>query len=145
MFEHLDDLYRIHGYHLESLVNIGMKGSDGMKRMEALMQKFRVDPPRSLGGLKVTAIKDYSTGRRIFPGGKSELISGPSGNLLIFETDLPGNYVAARPSGTEPKIKFYLFTMAAAEEFSDLKVAKSSMLQRIAAYAADMRTFADSV
>ncbi len=145
MFEHLDELYQQHGFHHESLVNIGMKGSDGMKRMEALMQKFRTDPPKSLGGLTVTAVRDYSAGQRIFANGKSESITGPNGNLLIFETAVPGNYVAARPSGTEPKIKFYLFTMVPADEISDLKAAKSKMQQRVAAYAADMQVFAESV
>ena len=145
MFEHLDELYRQHGFHHESLVNIAMKGSDGMKRMEALMQKFRTDPPKSLGGLPVIAVRDYSTGQEIFANGKSESITGPHGNLLIFETALPGNYVAARPSGTEPKIKFYLFTMVPADEISDLNAAKSQMQQRVAAYAADMQVFAESV
>ena len=70
-------------------------------------------------------------------------MTGPTGNLLIFETSVPGNYVAARPSGTEPKVKFYMFTYVAPEELADLSVAKQEMENRIDGYAEDMQKFAD--
>ena len=145
LFDHLDDLYLEHGYHHEKLVNIRMEGSDGMKRMGALMEKFRSAPPQSLGGLAVVSVLDYSVGKRFFADGKSESIVGPTGNILIFETEKPGNYVAARPSGTEPKVKFYMFTYVPTEEMHDLAAAKDRMEKRTTAYAADMQAFADSV
>jgi phosphoglucomutase/phosphomannomutase len=145
MFEHLDDLYRQHGLHYEVVVNIGMKGSDGMARMKTLMQKFRDEPPQQLGGLKVVGVRDYSVGKQILAGGKSESITGPTGDLLIFETEKPGNYVAARPSGTEPKIKFYLFAMVPPNEIGDLATAKIDMETRAKRYAEDMQAFADAV
>lgn len=145
VLDHLDDLYRQHGYHHEVVVNIGMKGSDGMARMKALMQKFRDQPPRRLGGLEVLGVRDYSIGKRILTGGKREPISGPTGDLLIFETEKTGNYVAARPSGTEPKIKFYLFAMVPPDEIQDLATAKSEMERRAKQYAEDMQRFADVV
>ena len=67
LHEHLDDLFRQYGYHQERLVNIRMEGSDGMKRMEKLMEKFRNDPPKTLGGLDVVSIRDYSTSKRTYP------------------------------------------------------------------------------
>jgi phosphoglucomutase/phosphomannomutase len=145
LFEHLDDLYLRHGFHHEELVNIRMEGSDGMKRMSALMEKFRVSPPESLGGLGIKSVRDYSVGKRIFLDGNSEPIEGPKGNLLIFETEVEGNYVAARPSGTEPKVKFYMFTYTPADEINELVSTKTEMKNRIAGYAADMRAFADQV
>ncbi len=145
LFEHLDSLYMKHGYHLERLVNIRMEGSDGMKRMEKLMAKFRSDSPKTLGGLEVTGVKDYSVGKRMLPNGSSESINGPTGNVLIFETAIEGNYIAARPSGTEPKVKFYMFTYVAADQIGDLGASKAEMSKRIDAYAVDMQAFADSV
>jgi len=145
LFEHLDDLYKKHGYHHESLINIAMQGSDGMKRMESLMQKFRSEPPKTLGGIPVTAVRDFSCGRRIFAEGTSEAMEGPTGNVLIFETAQEGNYVAARPSGTEPKVKFYMFTYVPADQISDLDQARSEMQDRITAYSADMQAFAASI
>jgi len=64
---------------------------------------------------------------------------------LIFETEQEGNYVAARPSGTEPKIKFYMFTYVPADQLTELGTAKSQMTERLDAYAADMNAFADSL
>ena len=145
LWEHMDSLYEKYGFHQERLVNIKMTGSDGMKRMEALMAKFRSDPPKTLGGLAVTGVKDYSVLKRLKPDGNQEAIEGPTGNVLIFETEQEGNYVAARPSGTEPKIKFYMFTYVPADQLKDLAAAKAEMNQRLDAYAADMNAFADSI
>ncbi len=145
LFDYLDELYRIHGLHEERLVNIGMAGSDGMKRMNSLMAKFRSDPPKSLGGLAVVAVRDYSVGKRLLPDGSTEPITGQSGNVLVFETGVEGNYVAARPSGTEPKVKFYMFTYMPPSELTDLATCKRAMSQRLDGYAADMQAFADQV
>lgn len=145
LFQHLDELYLKHGYHQEQVVNIAMKGSDGMKKMKALMQRFRDQPPTSLGGLAVVSVRDYSVGLRRFLDGTNEPISGPTGDLLIFETEQAGNYVAARPSGTEPKIKFYLFGMSPPAAITDLSQTKSEIEKRINAYAKEMQSIADQV
>ena len=145
LWQHMDSLYEKYGLHHERLINIKMTGSDGMKRMEALMAKFRSDPPKTLGGLAVTGINDYSILKKLKPDGSQQPIDGPEGNVLIFETAEEGNYVAARPSGTEPKIKFYMFTYVPADQLKDLDSAKSQMNERLAAYAADMNAFADAL
>lgn len=145
LWEHLDSLYLKHGYHQERLINIQMEGSDGMKRMKNLMAKFRSDPPSKLGGLDVVGVRDYSVGKRLLPNGSTEPITGPEGNVLIFETSVEGNYVAARPSGTEPKVKFYTFTYLPADQISDLSDAKKEMTKRIDGYASDMQAFANQV
>ena len=145
LHEHLDDLFRQYGYHQERLVNIRMEGSDGMKRMEKLMEKFRNDPPKTLGGLDVVSIRDYSTSKRTYPDGKTEDITGQPGNIVMFDVGEPGNYIAARPSGTEPKVKFYMFGYVPADKVDDVAALKTSMTQRMDAYAADMQAIADSV
>ncbi|MEL7496462.1 MAG: phospho-sugar mutase [Planctomycetota bacterium] len=145
LFEHLDELYLKYGYHQERLINIRMEGSDGMKRMNELMSQFRSQTPTSLGGLDVVALRDYSTGRRTLLSGGDEPMEGPTGNVLIFETNVEGNYVAARPSGTEPKIKFYMFTYVPAdqiEQLGGLEQLKIEMTQRLDAYANDMHSIA---
>ena len=145
LFEFLDELYLKYGYHGEELVTIRMEGSDGMRRMEALMAKFRAEPPTDLGGVKVHSMRDYSSGKRIFPDGSTEPIAGPTGNLVIFDTEIEGNYVAARPSGTEPKVKFYMFTYQAPAEIEDLATVKSEMENRLKGFATALRAIADSV
>ena len=145
LHEHLDDLFRQYGYHQERLVNIRMEGSDGMKRMEKLMEKFRNDPPKTLGGLDVVSIRDYSTSKRTYPDGKTEDIAGQPGNIVMFDAGEPGNYIAARPSGTEPKVKFYMFGYVPADKVDDVAALKTSMTEQMDAYAADMQAIADSV
>ncbi len=145
LHEHMDDLYRKYGLHAERLINIQMEGSDGMKRMERLMKKFRSDPPKSIGGLEIKCVRDFDSLKRNFPDGKSDSFEGPVGNLLIFDTTEEGNYVAARPSGTEPKVKFYMFGYLPKEEIGDLESDKLNLQKRLDAYAADMQAFADSV
>ena len=122
-----------------------MTGSDGMKRMQALMAKFRSDPPTKLGGLAITGVRDYASLHRRLPDGSTEPIEGPNGNVLIFETSEAGNYVAARPSGTEPKIKFYMFTYVAKDDLADLDASKDAMTTRIESFAKDMQEFADTI
>ena len=145
LHQHMDQLYRKYGLHSERLINIQMEGSDGMKRMEKLMQTFRSDPPKSLGGLDIVSVRDYSVLQRKMADGTVEKIKGPVGNLIIFETNVEGNYVAARPSGTEPKVKFYMFTHVPKDEIKDLAAQKKQLQERLDAYDADMRKFADSI
>ncbi len=120
LHQHLDDLFLKYGYHGEQLVTIRMEGSDGMKRMQKLMDKFRSDAPATIGGLQIESLRDYETLTRIYPDGKREELQGPQGDMIIMDTEAAGNYVAARPSGTEPKVKFYMFTYVPADEITDL-------------------------
>ncbi len=145
LHQHMDQLYSKYGLHCERLINIQMEGSDGMKRMEKLMKTFRSDPPKSLGGLDIVSVRDYSVLERKMADGSVEKIEGPVGNLLIFETNVEGNYVAARPSGTEPKVKFYMFTYVPKDELTDLAAQKKQLQERLDGYGADMQKFADSI
>lgn len=145
LHEHMDNLYQKYGYHGERLVTIRMEGSDGMKRMEKLMEKFRKDSPKALGGLAIDSFRDYLTNERVFSNGQREPFIGPSGNVVVLESDVEGNYIAARPSGTEPKVKFYMFTYVPAEEINDLETTKREMSTRLDAFSEDINNFAASV
>ena len=145
LHEHLDQLYQKYGFHAERLINIRMEGSDGMRKMKELMATFRSSPPKTLGGLAIKSVADYGSLVRKFADGTEKSFEGPVGDLIFFETEIEGNYVAARPSGTEPKIKFYMFTTVAAEQSNDVEKCRGEMLQRLDAFAADMEAFAKSV
>jgi phosphoglucomutase/phosphomannomutase len=145
LHEKLEALYWQHGYHYEHLVNVQMEGSEGMTRMIALMKRFRDDPPETLGGIKVARVRDYLNGKSKPLGGKPEPLDGPQGDLVILDLAEAGNYVAVRPSGTEPKIKFYMFTYVPAELLADLDATKQEMADRMDAIEADVRALADSV
>jgi phosphoglucomutase/phosphomannomutase len=106
---YLDDLYMQVGHFGERLINKTMPGREGAEQIKKVMAAFRDDPPKSLAGLKVTETRDYATHRVRHADGAVTPLPEPSGDLLIFHLDADGTRVAARPSGTEPKIKFYLF------------------------------------
>ncbi|MEZ6093110.1 MAG: phospho-sugar mutase [Pirellulaceae bacterium] len=144
LFEHLDNIYRQYGFHGERLITIQMEGSDGMRRMQDLMNSLRANPPKSLGGLSVTQIRDYKTGQ-IVRNGVASPLDGPQDNLIFIETDVEGNYVAARPSGTEPKVKFYMFTYEGPEAIEDIGQTRERMTQRLESFAVDLQAIADTI
>ena len=143
LFEKLEQLYKTHGYHSERLLTIRMEGSDGMKRMQAVMKSLREGGPDSMGGMTIDSVRDYQTLQRR-RGDKTETITGPTGNLIIMDGE-PGNYVAVRPSGTEPKIKMYMFTYVAPDEIDNLDQVRSAMEDRMNQMESDLRAFADSI
>lgn len=144
MHDYLGELYRQHGLHREDLINLSMEGSEGMAAMTSLMKAFRVNPPDSLGGMTVARIRDYESQTRITLGGSPlvDPLAGPQGNMIILDMMDEGNYVAVRPSGTEPKVKFYIFTRLSASESQDLDAAETKLVDRIAAIEEDLRDFA---
>ena len=145
LHERLDAIYLKHGYHAERLVTQRMEGSEGMALMQKLMSKFRTDPPTELAGVKVAAIRDYKANTITKSGQSPEPLEGPTGDLVIMDLEEEGNYVAARPSGTEPKVKFYMFTYRPVTNAGELASAKSDMEKRLDALAGDLEAFAASV
>lgn len=114
LLDQLDVLYTQCGYHCEGQKSIYCEGPTGKAKIDGLMKTLRDAPPAQFGSVKLNVASDYSTGRKTeIPSGKSlETITHPRGDLLIYESD-PSQpvrvQIAGRPSGTEPKIKFYLF------------------------------------
>jgi len=109
LLNQLDDLYLRHGLHHETQRNLYVAGLDGMTRIDQIMRAFRERPPKQLGGKQVVRVVDRATGR-IFDGQTGAHIGteeGTQGNVIILFLD-DSTQVTIRPSGTEPKAKFYV-------------------------------------
>ncbi len=106
LWERLDELYRRYGYYASGAKNVTHKGQDGAQRIAATMEALRAAPPERVGETAVRAMTDVGRGVRVRPGGGSEPISLPRSNVLAFAL-ADGSRITVRPSGTEPKIKFY--------------------------------------
>lgn len=146
LHEKLDALYWQHGFHEERLVNQQMPGSAGMEQMQLLMRQFREAPPKTVGGLRVVAARDYAHGKLILPGGNPpQTLVGPQGDLVILDLAEDGNYVAIRPSGTEPKVKFYMFTFVPAEQLADLDLTRQEMSDRLHQMQSDLAAYVEAI
>jgi phosphoglucomutase/phosphomannomutase len=141
LHEKLEALFWQHGYHAEGMINVFMEGSEGMAQMTALMARFREQPPKTLAGLQVSAVRDYQALTTTLASGEKQTLDASQGNMVILDLAEPGNYIAVRPSGTEPKVKFYMFTHVPAEQLANLEDARSAMAERLADLEADLRTF----
>ncbi len=107
LFELLLDIYTEHHFYLERLISVYREGQAGEKEISEMMQNFRSGPPEKLAGSPVTWVMDYQSSKALhLPEGKEEEIELPKSNVLQFITEA-GTKVSMRPSGTEPKIKFY--------------------------------------
>ena len=108
LYDALLDMYKTYGFFMEKTVNVTMKGLDGAEKMKALMNTLRENIPATVGGKKVVALRDYATGViTTLATGETAPTNLPASNVLFFECE-GNNSVVVRPSGTEPKIKFYL-------------------------------------
>ena len=146
VLEYLDDLYLDVGHFAERLINKTMEGREGAAQIKNLMAAFRADPPRSIAGLAVTEVHDYKTHevRPVTGPGEARPLPQPSGDLLIFQTEAQATRFAVRPSGTEPKIKFYLFARTPTEGISDrarLAERKRETTARLDAMAMDIEQY----
>jgi phosphoglucomutase/phosphomannomutase len=131
LYTKLDALYWQFGYHAERQSSLTMPGSQGMRDMQALMARVRRDPPASLAGIKVTRVRDYQSLVARAPDGAAAPFEGPKGDMVIFDIEPEGNFAAVRPSGTEPKIKLYLFAYEPPELIADLDDTKQEVGQRL--------------
>jgi phosphomannomutase len=145
LFDRLEAIYWQHGYHADRQINIFLPGSAGMARMQSLMKAFRSVPPQSLGGIPVTQIRDYLNLTTTRLGGPPQSLDAPRGDMVILDLAEEGHYVAVRPSGTEPKVKFYLFTFVPPEQLHLLDTAKEEMQQRLDQIDAELRKYVDSI
>ncbi|WP_426092470.1 phospho-sugar mutase [Flavobacterium sp. DSR3-2] len=108
VYEELLQLYVQYGFYQEHLISITKKGIEGLAAIKQMMVSFRENPWQELNGQKVIRIEDYkSSFAQNLLTGKTEILSFPKADVLIFFTE-DGSKICARPSGTEPKIKFYI-------------------------------------
>lgn len=107
LFELLIEVYKTYGIYYESLKSITKKGMKGAEEIQEMMRKFRSEPPQTLGGAKVLTVIDYQQGTaKELNTQSSSPIDFPTSNVLQFITE-DHSKISIRPSGTEPKIKFY--------------------------------------
>ena len=107
LYDYLISCYIKYGFFKERLISIEKKGIEGVKEIKSIMKKLRDKPIDKLIGSEMIVIQDFEKSEEInFKSGKKSFLNFPKSNVLIFESK-DGTRVAARPSGTEPKIKFY--------------------------------------
>jgi len=107
LYEGLLEIFRKYGYYKESLRSIMLKGKDGAEQIQKLVDAFRVNPVKELGEIAVTCMEDYQSGERVHvKEGKTESMPFPVSNVLKYHFE-DGTWFTIRPSGTEPKAKFY--------------------------------------
>ncbi len=134
LFDKLLDLYVQYGFYKESLVSITKKGMNGAAEISKMMEQYRSNPPKTIDGVAVASLLDYElqTGKKLSDG-TTWKIDLPKSNVLQFVLD-DGTKISARPSGTEPKIKFYFSVntkLAAAKDFEATEKVLDERIKRI--------------
>jgi phosphoglucomutase len=139
LFELLIDIYLIYGFYKESLISVVRKGKSGAEEIKKMMEDFRNQPPEFINGSQVTLIKDYqlSTSRNLVTG-VNEQIHLPKSNVLQFFT-ADGSKISVRPSGTEPKIKFYFGVREMLAVRNDFEATDARLKDKIQGIITDMK------
>ena len=124
VFEQMDKIYRKYGYYKEQVESVTMEGIEGLDKIKGIMENIRNNPPKTVAGKKVIAVRDYKTSvRRDLLSGETEKITLPESNVIYLELEDDNNFII-RPSGTEPKIKLYCLlkgdTAEEAEKLAEL-------------------------
>jgi phosphomannomutase len=136
VYEQLIDIYIEHGFFKEHLVSLVKRGMEGAQEIKAKMIELRNNPPKEIDGEEVVLIEDYQTSiAKNMQSHETHNIDLPKSNVLIYYTE-NGTKVAARPSGTEPKIKFYISvnsTLKTKSDFEEIDSELSSKIERIKA------------
>ncbi|MEQ8338775.1 MAG: phospho-sugar mutase [Cyclobacteriaceae bacterium] len=131
VFDLMENIYRQFGFFLESLKSITRKGKAGAEEIQQMMVKFRKEPPSSLGGSKVVKLIDYQAStEKDLTTGKEKPIDYPKSNVLQFFT-ADESKVSIRPSGTEPKIKFYFSVNTKLEDSESVDEVKTKLEAKI--------------
>ncbi|MDR3188933.1 MAG: phospho-sugar mutase [Prevotellaceae bacterium] len=140
IFDLLLDIYRQHGYYKERQISVTKKGKDGLEAIQQMMRDFRANPPKTLAGSDVKEIYDYQTLElKNVKEGATKAINQPStSNVLQYVTD-DGTIVSVRPSGTEPKIKFYFGVRESLSSVADFDRVTGALDKKIDAIAAELK------
>jgi phosphoglucomutase len=128
----LMQLYLKHGVFQEELVSITLKGIDGVEQIQAMMKRLRENPPAELGGSKLAFLHDVKAGTRLeLASGDKTSLGLPSSDVLQFILE-DGSKISARPSGTEPKIKFYFSLRSEMNDVNEYESISNQLIARIA-------------
>ncbi|ALV22744.1 phospho-sugar mutase [Carnobacterium antarcticum] len=121
LYDGLQDIFHEFGHYKEKTISITMEGIEGAGKIKALMAKFRENAPKEFAGIGVETVEDFETSERTNQDGVVETIAMPAANVLKYKM-VDGSWIAIRPSGTEPKIKFYIGTQADSALETDRKL-----------------------
>ncbi|WP_349409546.1 phospho-sugar mutase [Pseudalkalibacillus sp. SCS-8] len=133
LYEGLMDLFETYGYYLEGLESLTLKGKKGAEEIQEILSTFRSQAPSEFAGIPVTIIEDYLSRERSFINQTGiEEITLPPSNVIKYTLE-DGSWVCLRPSGTEPKIKFYFGVQATTYEWSQeqLKLLKEDVMSKV--------------
>jgi len=139
LHQELERLYAVVGYHEERSFSVALPGADGQRAMREIMQRLRSEPPPSLAGMAVRQIRDYGLGLVRSDAAGVQPLPGARTELVCFDFAPSGNYIAVRPSGTEPKLKCYLFAYRAPDPLSNLNAIRTEIGRQLDEMDADLR------
>ena len=121
LWDQMQEIYKKYGYFKENQISITLKGIDGAEKINKMMEKMRKAPLKEIAGLKVLSFGDYEKQEIVSNDGKKHETGLPKSNVLYFELE-NNDWVCARPSGTEPKIKFYMGVCESSDEKAEEKL-----------------------
>ncbi|MCA1059699.1 phospho-sugar mutase [Rossellomorea aquimaris] len=122
LYDVLHELFEQHGYYQEGLKSLTLKGKEGAEQIQGILKEFRNEPMQEVAGLRVVSSEDYKVSRKVdLVSGVETSIQLPSSNVLKYFLE-DGSWICLRPSGTEPKIKFYFSVIGETQGDSDQKL-----------------------
>ncbi len=140
LHDRLDELARRHGVYSERLIAMEREGAEGLAQMQRMMHRLRTEPPRELGQCEVTGVLDYLQ-LQVLRDGLTQPLAGPRGDMVVLEFAQAGHRLAVRPSGTEPRVKIYLFAHTPPEQLASLAAARRAHDQWFDQVDDDFRTW----
>ncbi|MCC6307983.1 MAG: phospho-sugar mutase, partial [Chitinophagaceae bacterium] len=139
LYEKMIDLYVQYGFYKEHLISITKKGMDGQQQIADMMEGYRNNPPSTINGRPVVMLMDYQLQvKKNLQTGEEWKLNLPKSNVLQFVLD-DKTFISARPSGTEPKIKFYFSVNAPLEKAADFDKVNSELENKIQQVITDMK------
>ena len=118
----IEEIYKEYGYYAEKTISVTLSGVDGAEQIKAIMAKFRNNAPKEWNGTAITVVEDFKAQTSTAADGTVTTLTTPPSDVLKY-TLADGSWIAVRPSGTEPKIKFYIAVVGESNEESQTKIA----------------------
>ena len=118
----IEEIYKEYGYYAEKTISVTLSGVDGAEQIKAIMAKFRNNAPKEWNATEITVVEDFKAQTSTAPDGTVTALTTPPSDVLKY-TLADGSWIAVRPSGTEPKIKFYIAVVGESNEDSQVKIA----------------------
>ena len=118
----IEEIYKEYGYYAEKTISVTLSGVDGAEQIKAIMAKFRENGPKEWNATEITVVEDFKAQTSTAADGTVTALTTPPSDVLKY-TLADGSWIAVRPSGTEPKIKFYIAVVGESNEYSQTKIA----------------------